>query len=89
MALRSCSQCGSPAALSLCHLLSTVVVTPRRQKCATSTLYCVACIQRLVGLLETSSHSALEELSKPLNEAYTALTAVPKCDPDGQMESES
>lgn len=89
MNLRLCSQCGNPAVLSLCHLLSTIAVTPRKQKCGTSTLYCSACIQRLVSRLETSGHSALRELSQSLLEAYTALAAVSQRDSDGQMESKS
>ena len=90
MILRSCSQCGNPAAFSLCSLLSTVAVTPRRQKCSAATLYCSACIQRLAGLLRTSGHSALHELSPPLSEAYTALARASECDADGRrMESKS
>ena len=89
MSLRSCSQCGNPAAFSLCHLLSTVAVTPRKQKCDIATLYCFACIQRVVGLLETSDHSALQELSQPLTEAYTALAATSERGPDSQSERES
>lgn len=88
MKLRSCSQCGRPAVLSLCYLLSTVAVTPRKQKCGKTSLYCSACIQRMVGLLEASGHSVLEELSKSLSEAYTAL-ATSKRNSIDRMESES
>jgi hypothetical protein len=80
MNLRSCNQCGNYAAFSLCHLLSTVAVTPRKQKCGTAIPYCSACIQRLLDLLRVSEHSALRELSQSLNEAYTALeTASMRC----------
>jgi hypothetical protein len=89
MTLRSCSQCGNPAALSLCHLLSTVAVTPRKQKCGTSTLYCSACIQRMVEVLEASRHSALQELSKSVSEAYTALATPPEHDSDGERGRKS
>lgn len=89
MTLRSCSQCDNPATLSLCHLLSTVAITPRQQKCSTATPYCSACIQRLVELLETSGRSALQKLSQPLSEAYTALATASKRDSDGEMESKS
>jgi hypothetical protein len=89
MTLRSCSQCGSPAAFSMCNLLSTVGITPRRQKCGIATLYCSACIQRLVGLLEASGHSALQNVSQSLSEAYTALAVASDCDSDGRMESKS
>jgi hypothetical protein len=73
MTLRSCNQCGSPAAFSLCNLLSTVGVSPRQQKCSIVTPYCAACIQRLLKLLETSGLLPLQKLSQPLREAYTAL----------------
>ena len=89
MSLRSCSQCGSPAAFSLCHLLSTLAVTPRKQKCSTATLYCSACIQRVVDLLETSGHSASQGLSQPLSEAYTALATASERGFDAPMESKS
>jgi hypothetical protein len=89
MTLRSCSQCGNPATFSMCNLLSTVRITPRRQKCGIATLYCSACIQRLVGLLDTSGHSALQTLSRSLNDAYTALAATSDCNSDGRMESKS
>ncbi len=88
MSLRSCSQCGSPAAFSLCHLLSTVAVTPRKQKCSISTPYCSACIHRVVELMRASGHSALQALSQPLSEAYTALVAASKRDSVDQMERE-
>jgi hypothetical protein len=74
MNLRSCSQCGSPAALSLCQLLSTVAVTPRKQKCGIAVPYCVACIQRLAELLDLSGLLPLQKLSQSLYVAYTALT---------------
>ena len=89
MTLRSCSQRGEPAAFSMCNLLSTVAVTPRRQKCSTATLYCSACIQRLAELLGTSGYSALQALSQPLAEAYTALTTAREHDSDGRMERKS
>ena len=89
MTLRSCSQCGKPAAFSMGNLLSTVAITPRRQKCSTATLYCSACIQRLAELLRTSGHSALQELSQPLSEAYTALATASERDADRRMESKS
>jgi hypothetical protein len=89
MTLRSCSQCGDPSTFSIRSLLSTVAVTPRRQKCGTATLYCSACIQRLAELLGTSGHSALQALSQSLTEAYTALTTAREHDSDGRMECKS
>jgi hypothetical protein len=89
MTLRSCSQCDNPTSFSICNLLSTVAVTPRRQKCGIAVPYCSACIQRLVGLLETSGHSALQTLSQSLSDTYTALSTASDCDSDGRMESKS
>jgi len=89
MTLRSCSQCGAPAAFSLCNLISTVAASPRRQKCGVASLYCSGCIQRLAELLEAYGHSSLENLGQSLSEAYTALaisTAIPS---DSRMESKS
>jgi hypothetical protein len=89
MTLRLCSQCGNRAAVSLCHLLSTVAVTPRKQKCGAAIPCCSACIQRLLALLNVSEHSALLELSKPISEAYTALeTASMRCS-DSHTERQS
>lgn len=89
MTLRSCSQCGEPAAFSMCHLLSTVAVTPRKQKCGTAIPFCSVCIQRLLELLEVSGHSALRELSRPLSEAYTALETASMRGSDTQTERQS
>lgn len=89
MTPRSCSQCGRPAALSFCPLLSTIAVMPRKQKCGTVTLYCSLCIQHMAGLLEASDHPVLEELSQSLSEAYTALAAESRRDSADQMESGS
>lgn len=89
MSLRLCSQCGAPAAFSLCTLISTVAVSPRRQKCGIASLYCSGCIQRLAELLGTSDPSTLQALSQPLTEAYTALTTAREHDSGGRMGSKS
>ena len=86
MTLRLCSQCGKPAAFSLCNLLSTVEVAPRRQKCGIATLYCSVCMQGVVELLDASEYSPLQKLSQPLSEAYTALVAL--CEPDSHNKTE-
>lgn len=82
-------ECGKPASFSLCNLLSTVAITPRKQKCGIATLYCSACIQRVVELLKASEHSSLESLSQPLSEAYTSLVALCEPDPHSQTGSKS
>jgi hypothetical protein len=89
MTLRSCSQCGNPAAFSLCNLISTVAVSPRLQKCGNATLYCSACIQRVVELLAASGHSPIQNLSQPLHEAYTALAAARVLVSDSRIERKS
>ena len=86
MNLRSCSQCANSAAFSLCHLLSTVAVTPRKQKCGNAIPYCSACIQRLLSHLRVSEYSALRELSQPLSEAYTALATASENGSDSHTE---
>lgn len=86
MPLRSCSQCGDAAAFSLCNLISTVAVTPRQQKCGIATLFCSACIQRVVELLAISEHSPLRNLSESLSGTYTALTAAREVTTDTQIE---
>jgi hypothetical protein len=89
MTLRSCSQCGNAAAFSLCTLISTVAITPRQQKCGSATLYCSACIQRLVQLLAASGHSPLQSLSLPFSEAYTALADARGVVPNRRIERKS
>ena len=89
MSLRLCSQCGAPAAFSLCNLISTVAVSPRRQKCGIASLYCSGCIQRLTELLEACGHSSLENLGQSLNEAYTALAIAAAVPSDSRIERKS
>ena len=89
MTPRSCSQCGKPAAFSVCNLLSTVAVTPRRQKCGIATLYCSVCIQRVVEFLDASEYSPLQKLGQPLSEAYTALAMACERGSDRAIESKS
>ena len=88
MTTRSCSQCGKPAAFSLCNLLSTVAIAPRKQKCSIATPYCSACIQRVVELLKASEHSSLQKLSQPLSEAYTALAMACEHASNSRIESQ-
>ena len=89
MTLRPCSQCGKPAAFSLCNLLSTVAITPRKQKCGIATLYCSVCIQRVVELLKSSECLPLQKLSQPLSEAYTALAMACERGFDSRTERQS
>ncbi len=51
MQTKLCSECGEPAEVSLCQILSTVGRKKREQRCSTSTPYCAACLQSRVKLL--------------------------------------
>lgn len=65
-----CNRCGQPGQFSLAFLLSTLGVTPRKQKCTKSLRFCALCIQRICrAMLET----APSDLIQPLQAAYTAL----------------
>jgi len=67
---KHCSRCARPASLSLAQIVSTIGVSPRRQKCGEAVLLCTACIQSLELLLAASPFSTL---SKALIEAYTSI----------------
>ena len=85
---RPLCSCGRPAEYSLCVLVSTLAVRPRRQKCGRAQLLCASCMRELVnkqchhtasGVLESlrSAYTALVEISEPLvhpsdNEAQEA-----------------
>ena len=62
--------CGAPAEYSVCVLVSTLRVRPRRQKCGRAQLFCAACIQR--PLTEEGGAGA-HELQQSLGSAYTAV----------------
>jgi hypothetical protein len=85
---RPLCSCGKPAGYSLCVLVSTLAVRPRRQKCGRAQLFCAACMRKLAndkchiadsGVLESlrTAYTALVEISEPLvhpsdNEAQEA-----------------
>ena len=62
--------CGPPAAYSVCVLVSTLSVQPRRQKCGRAQAFCAACIQKLLANRWGMDASGIEE---SLREAYTAI----------------
>ena len=70
MQKKSCSECGEPAEVSLCQIVSTVGRAPRQQRCTTSTAFCAACLQGRIKLLRVEG---LHGIQKPLSEALTAL----------------
>ena len=51
MQKKSCSECGEPAEVSLCQIVSTVGRAPRLQRCGTSTAFCAACFGARIDLL--------------------------------------
>jgi hypothetical protein len=70
MQTKSCSECGMPAEVSLCQIVSTVGRAPRWQRCSTSTAFCAACFEARVKLLRGVG---LRGIHEPLSEAFTAL----------------
>ena len=75
-----CRECGVAAQFTLCMLVSTLGVSPRRQKCTKSVPICSACIQAFsvrLGKLPSG-------LVAPLNEAYTELDGYWKSASDCQ-----
>ena len=65
----SLCRCGGRAEYSVCVLVSSLGVRPRRQKCGRSQSFCTACIRRLV---EERSGMA-SGIQESLTEAYTAI----------------
>lgn len=70
MQKKSCSECGEPAEISLCQILSTVGRAKRQQQCTTSTAFCAACLQGRIKLLR---RLGLHGIQRPLGDAFTAL----------------
>ena len=70
MQKKSCSECGEPAEMSLCQIISTVGIAPRQQRCTTSTAFCAAGLQGRIKLL---CREGLHGIHKPLSETYTAM----------------
>ena len=63
-------RCGARAQYSVCVLVSTVGLRPRRQKCGRAQAFCTACIQRLLqerGGMEASG------IRESLRQAYTTI----------------
>jgi hypothetical protein len=66
----SLCSCGERAEFSICVLVSTLGVRPRRQKFGGAQVSCAACIQRLVAERWMQSAGAVQEA---LTSAYTAI----------------
>jgi hypothetical protein len=70
---RPLCSCGRPAEYSLCGLISTLGVRPRRQKCGRARLFCTSCMRELVN---DQCHHAASRVLESLRSAYTALLGV-------------
>jgi hypothetical protein len=70
MQTKLCSECGKPAEVSLCQILSTVGRANRQQRCSTSMPFCAACLQSRIKLLR---RLGLHGIHQPLEDAFTAL----------------
>ena len=73
MQKKSCSECGMPADVSLCQIVSTVGRAPRHQRCSTATAFCTACFGARIKLLRGVG---LRGIQRPLREAFTALASA-------------
>lgn len=70
MQTKSCNECGMPAEVSLCQIVSTVGRAPRQQRCSTATAFCTACFEARIKPLRGVE---LRGVHQPLSEAFTAL----------------
>jgi hypothetical protein len=70
MQKKLCSECGEPAEVSLCQIVSTVGRTPRQQRCSRTVAFCVACFEARIQLL---CGVGLSGIQNPLSEAFTSL----------------
>ena len=79
---KRCRFCSRPAQLSLAFVVSTIGVSPRRQKCSSILLLCENCIRELCERLTPLSIA----LCDALRNAYTTLN----CDrPDTRQQKET
>lgn len=70
---RPLCSCGRPAEYSLCVLVSTLAVRPRRQKCGRAQLLCASCMRELVN---KQCHHTASGVLESLRSAYTALLEI-------------
>ena len=73
MQKKSCSECGEPADVSLCQIISTVGRAPRQQRCTTATAFCTACFEARIKLLRGVG---LRGIHQPLSDTFTALASA-------------
>jgi hypothetical protein len=84
MKQRICNHCDRLADYSLCQILSTVRVSPRKQKCTQAIPFCSDCLRRLLTLLPPEP---LNGICQPLYMAYTALAHGSRGRSDKQARS--
>ena len=81
---RAVCRCGAPAAYSICALVSSLGVSPRRQKCGIAQPFCTACIQKLLTQQWINHARSVQE---SLEQAYTAITDHLRAESHPQLAS--
>ena len=81
---RSVCDCGAPAVYSICVLVSSLGISPRRQKCGVAQPFCTACIQKLFTQQRIDDARRVQE---SLEQAYTAITEHLRAESDPQLAS--
>ena len=81
---RGVCRCGAPAAYSICVLVSTLGIRPRRHRCGSGQAFCASCIQKLLNE-RWLDHARLVQES--LEEAYTKVAEHLRAESHPQLES--
>jgi hypothetical protein len=81
---RSICLCGVSAAYSICVLVSSLGVSPRRQKCGVARPFCAACIQKLFSERWLDQARNVQE---SLREAYTEVAEQLRAESHPQLAS--
>jgi hypothetical protein len=81
---RSSCRCGAPAEYSICVLVSSLGMRPRRQKCSRGQTFCAACIQQLIKS-EWLDHA--RPVKESLEQAYTAIAERLRAESHPQLAS--
>ncbi len=81
----SLCRCGARAEYSVCVLVSTLGLRPRRQKCGRAQTFCAACIQKLLSERWRMEASGIQE---SLRQAYTTIAVRSGAESNPQQASE-
>ncbi len=81
----SLCRCGALAEYSVCMLVSTLGLRPRRQKCGRAEVFCAVCIQNLLSKRWGMEASGVQE---SLRQAYTAIAEYSGAESDAHRASE-